>query len=121
MSIIPRIVLVDDIRTNLKIFRHALSGEKYSYFSYTDSEDALANIEMVQPHLLILDIEMPKLDGIELLEKKRVKMGNRNIPVIFITTLDNEERLRHAYELGANDILPKDFEPYQLKLRLKLY
>ena len=57
MGITPRIVLVDDIKTNLKLYRHALMGENYAFFSYSDSEEALANINKVQPHLLVLDID----------------------------------------------------------------
>ena len=119
MAVVPRIVLVDDIKTNLKIYRHALLGENYTYFSYSDSQEALDNIKKVQPHLLILDIEMPKLDGIELLKKIREQMGSQSVPAIFITSLNNEERLRQAYESGANDILPKEFKPYQLKFKVK--
>ncbi len=119
MAITPRIVLVDDIKTNLKIYRHALKDEHYTFFSYSDSEEALANISIVQPHLLILDIEMPKLDGIALLKKIRTDLGFKNIPVIFITTLSDESRLNQAFEVGANDILPKEFKPFQLKFKVK--
>ncbi len=119
MGFSPRIVLVDDIKTNLKIYRYALKDEDYTFFSYSDSEEALANISIVQPHLLILDIEMPNLDGIELLKKIREDLGFKNIPVIFITTLSDENRLKQAFEVGANDILPKEFKPFQLKFKVK--
>ncbi len=119
MAITPRIVLVDDIKTNLKIYRHALLGENYTFFSYSDSQEALKNIEKVQPHLLILDIEMPKLNGIELLNEIRNVMGFKNVPAIFITTLSDESKLKEAFESGANDILAKDFQPYQLKFKVK--
>ena len=119
MAITPRILLVDDIKTNLKIYKHVLADEGYAFYSYTDPEEALEHLTSIQPHLLILDIEMPKMDGIQLLKAIREKYGSKNIPVIFITTLSNEIRLKEAYEVGANDILSKDFKPFQLKFKVK--
>ena len=63
--------------------------------------------------------EMPKLNGIELLSRIREQLGFKNVPAIFITSLSDETKLKEAYMSGANDILAKDFEPYQLKFKVK--
>ena len=119
MPIVPRVVIVDDMKTNLKIAQAALKGEGYQFFAFHDPLECLEKIDLIQPHILLLDVEMPGLTGIELFKEIKKKPQFKDVPILFVTTLDQEGKLKELFELGANDIISKPFAPYQLKFRVK--
>ena len=111
-----RITLVDDdqnILTSVSLF---LETEGYKVETYSDGEQGFNGIIRNPPDLVILDIKMPRLDGMEVLEKLRKKS---NIPVIFLTSKDDEVDEALGLRIGADDYITKPFSQRLLLERIK--
>tara|TARA_B100000686_G_scaffold349601_1_gene443389 strand:+ start:1164 stop:1880 length:717 start_codon:yes stop_codon:yes gene_type:complete len=111
------IALVDDdinILTSLSI---ALKSEGYQITTYTNGEEALAGILKSPPDLAILDIKMPRMDGIELIKRLNKKA---DIPIIFLTSKDDEYDEILGLRLGAEDYITKPFSQKLLIERLRV-
>ena len=109
-----RILLVDDEEIVLRSCQRILSGGDYDIDT---ARDGLAALELINANpydVLILDIKMPKMDGIEVL--RRVKEARPDIDVIMITGLHDIQTAVQAMKLGALDYLPKPFEPEDLEM-----
>ncbi|NNK99596.1 MAG: sigma-54-dependent Fis family transcriptional regulator [Xanthomonadales bacterium] len=107
-----RILLVDDEEIVLRSCQRILAGDDYEIDTARDGLEALGLINRNHYDMLILDIKMPKMDGIEVL--RRVKEAKPDIDVIMITGLHDIETAVKAMKLGALDYLPKPFEPEDL-------
>ena len=77
----PRILAVDDVPANLEILKVRLEGHGYEVMTAADGEEALARVREVEPDLVLLDIMMPKLDGISVLKQLKQEAGGRFVPV----------------------------------------
>ena len=110
------IALVDDDRNILTSVSMALEAEDFVVKTYKDGEDALLGICQSPPDLAIVDIKMPRLDGIELLGKIRKKS---TLPVIFLTSKDDEVDELLGLRLGADDYIKKPFSQRLLLERIK--
>ena len=107
----PLTILVadDDEGTRLSICEYlSLSG--YSVIAARDGTEALALIDEQQPHLIITDISMPRVDGYELIQKVRQKPMLRLLPVVFLTARTETKARIKGYQLGCDVYLPKPFE-----------
>ena len=111
-----RIALVDDDQNILASVSIALENEGYEVKTFFDSEQALIEITRNTFNLAVLDIKMPKLDGIELLRKIREK---NDIPVIFLTSKDDELDEALGLGIGADDYITKPFSQRLLLARIK--
>jgi DNA-binding NtrC family response regulator len=109
-----RILIVDDEPIVLRSCQRILRGEDYEIDVCGDGLTALGMINENDYDVLILDIKMPRMDGIEVL--RRVKEARPDIDVIMITGLHDIGTAVHAMKLGALDYLPKPFEPEQLQM-----
>jgi DNA-binding NtrC family response regulator len=109
-----RILIVDDEEIVIRSCLRILAGGGYDLDSANDGLEALNKIHESQYDVLILDIKMPKMDGLELLQ--RVKEASPDIDVIMITGLHDIETAVQAMKLGAFDYLPKPFEPEEFKM-----
>ena len=109
-----RILLVDDEEIVLRSCQRILSGGDYDIDTARDGVAALELINANPYDVLILDIKMPKMDGIEVL--RRVKEARPDIDVIMITGLHDIQTAVQAMKLGALDYLPKPFEPEDLEM-----
>jgi DNA-binding NtrC family response regulator len=109
-----RILIVDDEEIVLRSCLRILRGEEYEIDTASDGLSALGMVNEDSYDVLILDIKMPRMDGIEVL--RRVKEARPDIDVIMITGLHDIGTAVQAMKLGALDYLPKPFEPDQLKL-----
>lgn len=107
----PLMILVadDDVGTRLSISDYLeLSG--YSVVTAENGQEALALVDEYQPHLIVTDITMPRMDGYELVRRVRQKLEFRLLPVIFLTARTHiQERIR-GYQLGCDLYLPKPFD-----------
>ena len=110
------IALVDDDRNILTSVSMALEAEDFVVNTYKDGEDALLGISQTPPDLAVVDIKMPRLDGIELLDKIRKKS---TLPVIFLTSKDDEVDELLGLRLGADDYITKPFSQRLLLERIK--
>src|SRR6187402_173883 len=102
----PTIALVDDDRNILTSVSIALEAEGYRIMTYTDGASALDGFRTSQPDLAILDIKMPRMDGMETLRRLRQKS---DLPVIFLTSKDEEIDELFGLKMGADDFIRKPF------------
>jgi two-component system, OmpR family, response regulator ChvI len=112
----PTIALVDDDRNILTSVSIALEAEGYRIMTYTDGASALDGFKTSPPDLAILDIKMPRMDGMELLRRLRQKT---DMPVIFLTSKDEEIDELFGLKMGADDFIRKPFSQRLLVERVK--
>jgi pilus assembly protein CpaE len=114
------IYIVDDSELNLKLISAVLKSVGYDVVTAQNAADALANIGTVRPNLAILDVMMPDMDGYELCRRLRSRPDTSKIPIIILTALTElDERLK-AFDAGADDFIPKPFQPLELQARVKV-
>ena len=113
---LSKIALVDDDQNILTSVSLALEAEGFIVDKYQDGEQGLNGIKRRPPDLLVLDIKMPKLDGMELLERLRKQS---NLPVIFLTSKDDEVDEALGLRIGADDYIKKPFSQRLLIERIK--
>ena len=111
-----RIALVDDDQNILTSVALAFEAEGFDVDSYSDSEAALAGITRRKVDLAVLDIKMPRIDGIELLQKLRKQS---QLPVIFLTSKDDELDEALGLGMGADDYITKPFSQRLLLARVR--
>ena len=112
----PTIALVDDDRNILTSVSIALEAEGYRIMTYTDGASALEGFKSSPPDLAILDIKMPRMDGMELLRRVRQKS---DVPIIFLTSKDEEIDELFGLKMGADDFIRKPFSQRLLVERVK--
>jgi two-component system response regulator ChvI len=112
----PKIALVDDDRNILTSVSLTLEAEGYSVSTYTDGASGLEGLTNDRPDLAILDIKMPRMDGMELLRRLRQKS---DVPVIFLTSKDEEIDELFGLKMGADDFITKPFSQRLLVERVK--
>jgi DNA-binding response OmpR family regulator len=111
-----RILVVDDDRNNLKMVAFLLSEEGYEVITADNGRTALELIDTKHPDLVILDVMMPQVDGLEVCRRVRQAM---DIPIIILSAKGETADKVLGLELGADDYLPKPFEPSELLARVK--
>jgi two-component system, OmpR family, response regulator ChvI len=112
----PTIALVDDDRNILTSVSIALEAEGYRTMTYSDGASALDGFKTSPPDLAILDIKMPRMDGMELLRRLRQKS---DMPVIFLTSKEEEIDELFGLKMGADDFIRKPFSQRLLVERVK--
>ena len=112
----PTIALVDDDRNILTSVSIALEAEGYRIMTYTDGASALDGFRTSPPDLAILDIKMPRMDGMETLRRLRQKS---DLPVIFLTSKDEEIDELFVLKMGADDFIRKPFSQRLLLERIR--
>lgn len=111
-----RILLVDDDEKLRRLLKEYLEGYEFQVFTLADGEAVLNSIRKESPELVILDVMLPKKDGLEVL--KEIRAVSR-VPVIMLTAKGEEADRVVGLELGADDYLPKPFSPRELLARIK--
>ena len=114
-----KILIVDDEPDLLELVRDTLEMAGYTVITASDGEEGLKSITEDSPDLVILDIKMPKIDGMEVLERVRKNPLLNELPVIMLTSLKGEGIIREAKEVGANDYIVKPFNQIDLLNRVK--
>ena len=112
----PTIALVDDDRNILTSVSIALEAEGYRITTYTDGVSALDGFKTNPPDLAILDIKMPRMDGLEMLRRLR---QTSDMPVIFLTSKDDEIDELFGLKMGADDFIRKPFSQRLLVERIR--
>lgn len=106
----PVILAVDDEPANLKLLQRILSGEDYHMVGVPDGESALTFIAGTQPDLILLDIMMPGMNGLDVLRHLRADAATAHLPVILISALADARNITAGLELGANDYITKPID-----------
>jgi class 3 adenylate cyclase len=112
------ILIVDDDSLNRRLLTKHLDGDGHRTTEVDNGFAALSTIGSEQPDLVLLDIEMPGVDGIEVLERIKADEELRHIPVIMISGVDDTDSIVRCLQAGADDYLPKPFDPAILRARI---
>ncbi len=113
-----RILVVDDNRTNRLKLSLSLEQQGYTVCLAEDGQQALDRLAIEAFDVILLDIVMPGMDGYQVLEKVKSDPERRDIPVIVISAVDEIDSVVRCIEMGADDYLPKSFNPVLLRARL---
>ncbi len=114
----PRIMVVDDMPVNVTLLEFVLKGEGYAVVPFTNPEAAFQKAEAHPPDLCILDINMPILDGFEFCRRLKRNPLLQEIPVIFISSLEETLDKVKAFEAGGVDYITKPFEVAEVLARV---
>ena len=115
----PRILAVDDTPENLEILRMRLEANGYEVATAADGEEGLAKARELTPDLILLDIMMPKLDGISVVRMLKHDQSLRSIPVILVTAKADTRDVVEGLDAGGDDYLTKPFEHRALLARVR--
>lgn len=113
-----RVLVVDDEEGNRDLLRRRLERGGYAVICADSGEAALAIVAREPVDLILLDMLMPGLDGLAVLERVKGDARTRDLPVIMISALDSLEEIAKCIQAGAEDYLPKPFDPIILRARI---
>ncbi len=114
-----RILVVDDDVAIVEVLRRFLTREGYEVLVASNGLDALELLKIQQPDLILLDITMPKMDGLTICRKLKEDEHTALIPITMLTGLDEQEHRRLGIEAGADDFLTKPFDQITLRARIR--
>ncbi len=115
-----RVLIVDDEPGNIKILSSILAGE-YALSVATGGTQALQIADVQSPDIVLLDMVMPEMDGIQVCEALKANEKTRDIPVIFVTSMSDTVNEERGLEAGAVDYISKPISPPIVKARVKIH
>jgi len=115
------ILVVDDTPANLRLLSQMLSQEGYRVRAVTSGTRALASVQVSRPDLILLDIKMPELNGIEVCEHLKADPRTRDIPIIFVSALNELEDKVQAFAAGGVDYITKPFQFAEVLARVETH
>lgn len=118
MSNKKKIVLAEDNSTLSLLLKFRLTKEGYDILTAADGKEAIEHIEQQNPDLILTDIMMPFISGLEVISHVRNELKIQT-PIIVFSAAGQEEMVLKAFNLGANDFMGKPFSPNELVIRVK--
>lgn len=116
---LPTILLVDDSELIHRLLRVRLQNERFNLHSATSSVDGLLMANSIKPDVILLDIDMPKMDGFEFITRLKSDPETQEISVIFVSSANDPGIRVRGLDLGAVDFIAKPFDIVELKARLR--
>ncbi len=117
---VSKILVVDDEPRNVRILQIHLNAQGYTVYTAEDGVEALDVVEKDAPDLILLDINMPKMDGFEVVKRIRANKATEFIPIVMITALrDTRENRIKSIEAGADDFIEKPFDSLEVLARVR--
>ena len=113
-----RILIVDDSKVNRMLLSRELEKQGHQFALAENGKDALEMLAADNYDLILLDVEMPELDGYQTLQRVKEDENLRHLPVIMVTAIDDMTSAIRCIEMGAEDYLPKPFDPVLLRARV---
>lgn len=114
-----KILLVDDAETILMMERMFLQKGPYDLVTAKNGEEAVAKAVAERPDLILLDIMMPKMDGLEACQQLRQRAETSTIPIVMVTTRSEGEKVATAFERGCTDYITKPINGLELLTKVK--
>jgi DNA-binding response OmpR family regulator len=114
-----KVLVVDDDPGMREVMEGILAMENVAVYTATDGKDAVQKTLALKPDLILLDVGLPKLNGLTFCKAIRAGAETRNIPVIVVTGLTAKGRLEECMEAGADDFLGKPFQMEELLIRVR--
>ena len=115
----PRVLIADDNAANLRILRTRLTADGYDVVTAADGAEALAAARDSSPDLILLDIMMPKVDGVEVCRRLKKQQGASFMPVILVTAMTDAKDIVAGLEAGADEYLTKPVDHAALSARVR--
>ena len=113
------ILIVDDTLANLRLLSRMLSDHNYKVRSVINGQMALMGIQAAPPDLILLDIMMPDMDGYEVCQQLKANPQTQDIPVIFLSSLNEAFNKAKAFAVGGVDYITKPFQVEEVLIRVK--
>ena len=114
-----KLLVVDDVQTNVLLLKALLSKDGYGILVANNGQETLEVIRNENPDLILLDVMMPGMDGFEVAERLKSEEYRCEIPIIFLTALDDTQSIVNGFKLGAGDFISKPFRKEELMVRIK--
>jgi signal transduction histidine kinase len=115
------ILIVDDNKTNLQLICAAIADSKWTILVATNGKSAIEQAEFYQPHLILLDVMMPGIDGFETCQRLKANYLTQDIPVIFTTSLSDTDDKVKGLSIGAVDYIIKPFQTDEFIARINIH
>jgi len=116
-----RLLIVDDLPANLKVLRGVLDSLGHQMMFATSGQQALDRVANTPPDLILLDLMMPDMDGLEVCHALQQSPQTAHIPVIFLTASHEDDHLKQAFAVGAVDYITKPFRSDELLARIQTH
>lgn len=113
-----KILIVDDVPSNVLLLKILLSNEKFQVCTASCGKQCIEKAKSEHPHLILLDVMMPDISGFDTAVILKKDDETKDIPIIFLTALNNPSDLVHGFQVGANDFLTKPFNKEELVMRV---
>jgi CheY-like chemotaxis protein len=113
------VLIVEDDALNVRLLEQVCRNSGYTTRSARDGVEGLEAIAAQLPDLVLLDVMMPRLNGYGVLEALRSDAATRDLPVVMVTAVQNDEARARCIELGADDYVTKPFRIAELRLRME--
>jgi phosphoserine phosphatase RsbU/P len=113
-----RVLIVDDVKANVDILVQSLAGD-YKLSVALGGQQAMDAVLRSPPDLILLDIMMPDIDGYEICRRLRAAESTRDLPIMFLSSLEDVKDKARGFEVGGNDYLTKPFEVLEVKARVR--
>jgi putative two-component system response regulator len=117
---LPKVLVVDDVASNRELLQGRLEDMGYDVREARDGIEALEAVAAEEPDLILLDIDMPRLDGIAVCEQLKAHPIRRLIPIVILTASNDRNTRLRGIAAGADDYLSKPFDPKELLIRTKV-
>ncbi|NOQ17412.1 MAG: response regulator [Methyloprofundus sp.] len=117
----PNILIIDDLAENLKLLVEVMNSKNYSIRPAINGQQALIAVKSMPPDLILLDINMPGMDGFEVCRRLKKFDQTKNIPIIFLSAKNSHDDIVKGLNLGAVDYITKPFDTAEVLLRVKLH
>jgi DNA-binding response OmpR family regulator len=114
-----KILIADDELIMLKIIELRLKKDGHEVIVTSNGQEALEKIKQEDPDMIIADIMMPFTSGLEIVAVVKQDKQRRNVPIIILSSMGQENVVLEAFNLGADDYITKPFSPNELSMRVK--
>lgn len=114
-----KILVVDDVQSNVLLLKALLGREGFNIIYAMNGTEALEKVKSESPDLVLLDVMMPDMDGFEVAGRLKVEPSQAEIPIIFLTALNDSASVVKGFQLGANDFISKPFCREELLIRVE--
>lgn len=115
----PRILIIDDEESIFEVIEGLLLREGYDLTYVSSGKEALNQIEDILPDVILLDLMMPEMDGLETCQHIKANQRWCHIPIIMVTALSSKEDLARSLEAGADDFLSKPINSIEMRARVR--
>ena len=121
-SVLAKLIVgVDDAAENLLLLQHLVESAGYSFIAAKSGLEGLNLLNRVVPRLILLDVEMPEMDGFETCRRMRADYTLPYTPIVFLTARNTQDDVNRCVASGGNDFITKPFEPVKLLERLNYW